>query len=94
MLSAPTNSSPDLPKRITVQSIVSTRYKNGLRPLNWDERVSGFDIIVGNDGKNYKLQSDGGQSPPKVGWILLLKSGDSDSGFIWTLYGITGETSH
>lgn len=83
----------DLPKRVRVSSLITSRYEIGLRPTSWEERVSGIDTIVGDDGITYKLQSDGGQSPPQSGWVILLNSGDANNGFLWTLYGISRDAA-
>ena len=93
----------DLPLKITVNSVQSSRYSldeniqsnmHGKKPLGWNERVDGNDIVnasISGDedktGMNIKLYSDGGQSVPAPGWILMLTSGNQDSGFEWTLYG-------
>lgn len=82
------DSSAGLPKRICVEKIVSSRYSNKERPLSWDERTPGVDIVETSDGEVIKLKSDGGQSPPKQGWIVLLTAGTSESGYNWTLYGL------
>lgn len=78
-----------LPSRITVTKLVSSRYPSGKRPASWDQRTSGVDVVQASDGKNIKLLSDGGQSPPRKGWVVLLTKGDEQSGFNWTLYGLT-----
>ena len=77
-----------LPRRVIVKRIVSSRYAENLRPLSWDERKEGEDTIESGDGATVKLLSDGQQSPPKPGWVLLLTSGDDSVGYRWTLYGI------
>lgn len=77
-----------LPVRLRVGELVSSRYSNGNRPLNWDQRVSGEDLIKTDDGRVVKLQSDGGQSPPKKDWEILITGGDAQTGYGWTLYAI------
>lgn len=77
-----------LPARVRVSKIVSSRYNDNTRPLVWDERKSGQDVIETQDGLKIALQSDGGQSPPKAGWTILLRSGDANQGYDWTLYGM------
>lgn len=58
------------------------------KPLAWEERVSGQDIVEGSDGNTYVLSSDGSQSVPQPGWVLMAVDGDPKTGFSWTLYGI------
>ena len=77
------------PCRIQVAKIVASRYANHTRPAQWDSRISGVDVIQTVDQKTVRLLSDGGQSPPKEGWVLLLASGDSEAGFKWTLSGMS-----
>ena len=76
-------------QRVRVASIISSRYPDGFRPASWDERRDGVDLVRTIDGKELRLMSDGGQSPPKPGWEILLTEGDAHHGFRWTLYGIT-----
>jgi hypothetical protein len=78
----------ELPARVQVAKIVSSRYEGNVRPLDWDCRKSGIDTIQTNDGKLLKLSSDGGQSPPQEGWVLVLTAGDEQAGYAWTLYGL------
>ena len=40
------------------------------------------------DGSTITLLSDGQQSPPKAGWVVLLYEGSEQDGYRWTLYGI------
>ncbi len=85
-----------LPQRIKVQALLQSRYSveqcndfSGLnRPANWDNRVSGQDQILTTEGHEILLRSNGAQSTPKVGWVLLLTSGNPAEGYDWTLYGI------
>jgi len=58
------------------------------RPDNWDERHSGVDVVRTSDGEVLKLLSDGMQSTPKPGWVIMLLDGNHEQGFRWTLYGI------
>lgn len=78
----------ELPKSIFVVEVISSRYSSGLRPESWDSRVAGLDVVLANDGNRYSLQSDGQQSPPQIGWEIVLREGDNRSGYYWTLYGI------
>lgn len=94
-----------LPARVKVSEVVSGRYSTeseqsivrdsqwyvaGLtRPLNWDDRRAGVDLIKLEDGSQIKLNSSGMQSVPQPGWVLLLTSGNQSEGYTWTLYGIT-----
>jgi hypothetical protein len=77
-----------IPCRIKVQELLSSRYEDGKRPLNWDKRKAGIDTVRTADGLVLKLESDGGQSPPQKDWTLLLSRGDAENGYIWTLYGM------
>ena len=79
-----------LPKSIKIKEIVSSRYSGKDRPENWDERVAGIDSIIANDGNQYNLLSNGQQSPPQLGWEIILREGDNRAGYSWTLYGLGG----
>ena len=87
-----TSTLDELPCRVVVSELVAGRYK-GMegslqRPLSWDERHSGIDIILTEAGMQLKLLSTGQQSSPVPGWKLLITGGSSDSGYTWTLYGM------
>ncbi len=82
----------NLPARVTVSRVLSSRYSDNLRPESWDDRREGSDEVVTSDQQQLKLWSDGGQSPPKPGWIILLTDGSATSGFKWTLYSIPPRT--
>lgn len=75
-------------RRVRVASVVSSRYPDGFRPLSWDERRDGIDVIRTTEGAELRLRSDGGQSAPKAGWEIVLSDGDAHAGYRWTLYGI------
>jgi len=75
-------------KRVRVERVVSTRYTDNMRPDSWDRRVSGIDVVTVDGGETTKLQSTPMQSPPQVGWILMLTGGSAADGFHWTLYGM------
>lgn len=77
-----------LPTRVSVAEIVSSRYPNHQRPLSWDKRVEGIDVIRTDDGRLLRLLSDGGQSPPAKGWGLVISEGDAEHGYRWTLYSM------
>lgn len=80
-----------LPARVVVDSILSSRYPDHKRPMNWDRRKQGLDRVSVRNGEEVQLISDGQQSPPQPGWELLLTSAEeTDSGlaFRWTLYGL------
>jgi hypothetical protein len=62
------------------------------RPLDWGARTQGIDLIETEDGRTVKLFSDGGQSVPKPGWVLLLRDGDAERGYAWTLFGIPAQS--
>lgn len=77
-----------LPQTITVQKLIESRYSSDNKPLSWDERVSGFDVVESDSGEQFKLLSSGGQAPPKPGWKIVMTSGDGQNGYQWTLYGL------
>jgi hypothetical protein len=89
------------PARIEVAELICSRYGDepssccslqcdaaAERPLSWDERVAGVDLVKTVGGDSVKLQSSAMQSPPKPGWIVFLTGGDGERGYTWTLYGI------
>jgi hypothetical protein len=78
----------DSPQRVEVSEIISSRYPDHVRPVSWDLRKAGFDLVKSSGGQTIKLVSDGGQSPPHPGWVILLTGGDASSGYSWTLYGM------
>lgn len=77
-----------LRKRVTVKKVLSSRYATSSRPSSWDERKDGIDCIRTTSGEEIKLLSNGQQSTPKEGWVILLQDGSEEKGFTWTLYGI------
>ncbi len=83
----------DLPKRVTVSEVITSRYLPGTRPVSWDLRVPGFEVIRTTSGEEIVLASNGGQSTPAPGWQLLLtKEAQSETNnrvLEWTLYGVT-----
>ena len=74
-------------KVIAVSKVVSSRYEPGTRPVSWDERVTGEEVVVSDEGDEITLVSNGGQSSPAPGWLLLLEQQDNSS-YSWTLYGL------
>ncbi|HQH27469.1 MAG TPA: hypothetical protein PLP17_08745 [Oligoflexia bacterium] len=86
-----------LVRRITVKQVLESRYPAGKRPLDWEQRREGIEVIETADGERLCLFSDGGQSTPAPGWDLVLCGaspevpcgvGDKGPAFKWTLYGI------
>ena len=77
-----------IPSRIKIAQIVTSRYADNQRPADWAQRRAGVDVIKTSDNKYIKLMSDGGQSPPQPGWVIMLTGGDFQSGYTWTLYGL------
>ena len=79
-----------IPFRDSVEELISSRYDSfeGQKPGSWDARSEGKDVVRLKSGKTVTLFSDGGQSPPKPGWIILLTDGNPSDGYNWTLYGI------
>ena len=82
------DSVPRLPVAVKVAELISSRYAQHTRPLSWDERREGIDIVRTESGLQLPLLSDGGQSPPEKGWELVLTEGDSRAGYRWTLFGL------
>ena len=75
-------------ERVVVERVVSSRYQDGVRPESWDARREGVDIIALAGGRTIRLWSDGGQSPPRPGWHILLTSAGPENSQRWTLYGV------
>lgn len=76
------------PAKLNVTELLHSRYTGGRRPASWDLRRDGNDFVRSDDGKVIKLWSDGGQTPPKAGSVLMITGGDDQAGYSWTLYGI------
>jgi hypothetical protein len=76
-------------RRVRVAKVLSSRYGLAERPESWDRRRAGTDIVVIDGGETLKLYSTPMQSPPKLGWVLMLTGGTSEQGFSWTLYGMS-----
>ncbi len=57
------------------------------RPFVWDERFDGVDKIETTEGEVIELWSEGMQSPPKPGWVILLRE-KAELGLTWTLYSL------
>lgn len=75
------------PFHFEVSAIVSSRYYDNERPASWDRRIEGVDVVRAVDGTEYTLWSQGDQSPPKPGWVVMVTSGDEE-GYRWTLFGM------
>jgi len=89
-----------LPARVVAGELVSSRYDGlyvsgvlpgGGRPADWSLRRGGADVIRDASGRLIKLFSGSQQSPPGSGWILILRRGDPDRGYEWTLHGFSAE---
>ena len=82
----------ELPTRVVVQSVVSSRYEPGERPISWDDRREGIEVVAITGGEQLQLYSSGGQSTPAPGWEVLLTEAtqgtDQQAAYSWTLYGI------
>ena len=76
------------PVKLEVEQLIESRYPRGERPLSWDGRTEGVDSVRTTDGRLLRLFSDGGQSPPKKGWVIMVEGGSSERGYRWTLYGL------
>ena len=79
-----------IPCRVTVGSIVRSRYEKQTRPADWAARVDGIDVITTTDGEELRLYSNGQQNTPQPNWVLLLTGGSAEEGYEWTLYGMPG----
>ncbi len=79
-----------IPCQVDIAEVISSRYPYSAneRPLSWDERVSGHDVVLTTDGQTLRLMSDGQQSPPNRGWGIVLTGGNPKSGYQWTLYSL------
>jgi hypothetical protein len=86
----------DLPKKVVVKTRLTSRYdhfyaegrlESGGRPMLWENRVEGLDRILTDQGEELVLYSDGQQSPPSAGWVVMLTEKKAD-GYAWTLYGL------
>jgi hypothetical protein len=75
-------------RRVRVGRVVESRYSGGFRPLSWDNRGAGIDIVESIEGEVFRLSSSGQQSCPQPGWEIVLTSGDGEQGYAWTLYGL------
>jgi hypothetical protein len=73
-------------RRVVISEIISSRYPNNLRPENWKLRKEGIDLVKTTDGQTLEVFSNAGQSPPQVGWHILLKNDKNKA--VWTLYGM------
>jgi hypothetical protein len=90
------SSKEHLPKKIVVKARLSSRYdehyadgrlQSGSRPARWENRIEGIDCVITDSGDRIDLLSDGQQSPPSEGWVLMLTS-RNEVGYGWTLYGL------
>ena len=71
--------------------VLSGRYPAGERPLDWEKRRAGEEIIATVSGEEIRLYSSAMQSTPAPGWQVLLTADAADSEAAplrWTLYGI------
>lgn len=78
------------PFRATITSVVSSRYGNAStsRPDSWDLRKDGVDVVTTENGETLRLFSEGQQSVPQQGWVILITAGDNSAGYRWTLFGM------
>ncbi len=93
----PKSHTNQLPRRIRVKETLSGRYEAGSRPVSWDDRRSGVEKIIADNGETITLYSNGGQSTPAPGWELLLTKEANDVGEAhavhWTVYGMARHNS-
>lgn len=78
-------------KEVVVEKLISSRYRDNKRPLRWEERKEGIDVILTTENEEIRLYSTAQQSPPRPGWIIILR-GKKEDAFTWTLYGIKPHT--
>jgi hypothetical protein len=88
----------NLHAKAQVAEVLSSRYDSalqspeekrvGYRPAAWDERREGLDVVRTTSGEALRLFSNGAQSVPKPGWVIVVTGGSFESGYTWTLYGI------
>ena len=76
-----------LPKSVVVGKTLSSRYSDGLRPMNWDLRCSVVEEVESVEGERFVLASEGGQSTPQPGWKIMLIHEHSEGAYYWTLQG-------
>ncbi len=79
------------PRRVVVSKAISSRYRDGERPVFWEKRQSGPEEIETTSGEKLQLLCSGGQSSPQVGWEILLTSeaeAPHQGAVNWTLFGI------
>lgn len=71
-----------LPARVQVAEVVCSRYGESVdgRPACWAARKGGVDVIKTTSGETVRLLSEGQQSTPEPGWILMLRDYVSDIG--------------
>ncbi len=81
----------EIPLRVQVEKYIGGRYSSPGRPDSWDQRKAGIDYIGTVDQRTIKLRSDGGQSAPQPGWVVMITGGNSTDGYCWTLYGLPRE---
>ena len=75
-------------EKVKVKQLLSSRYVGSGRPASWDQRVEGVDVVFSATGREIKLFSDMGQSPPQPGWEILLTAEERPGVYRWTLYGL------
>lgn len=76
-------------EEVEVEEVIESRYQGHKRPLEWSNRVEGFDIVKLKDGRIIKLYSNAQQDVPKKGWIIVINK-RTDS-YEWTLYGFSDQ---
>lgn len=78
---------------VTVKEVQSSRYPPGLRPLKWETRVEGLEVIRDESGAAIRLWSGAAQAAPSPGCQLFLvkrrEGGENEVGYEWTLYGLS-----
>jgi hypothetical protein len=80
---------------VVVNEVISGRYPGGIKPRDWSQRVSGIDVVMDENGRVFKLFSEGDQSVPRKGSILVLEpitTHSVENLYRWTLYGFKPET--
>jgi len=74
--------------RVKIAKIVSSRYPDHQRPASWDDRKSGVDVVLCDNGEALRLWSDGQQSPPAVNSVIMILKSEDTGPLTWTLYGL------
>jgi hypothetical protein len=75
-------------RSIKVRKLLESRYPSAIRPMNWDDRIEGVDVVESDTGETVRLWSEGSQSPPQSGWTIVLRETSTPDKLRWTLFSI------